>query len=132
MSENAERPARNTYTPWKVSVSYALVGLLLTGMLFLFPSLRWLHLPGGTTIPVPFIVMVIPLISLGWAIFGIARRRIYRGLIGSLLGLIISLTAIAYNGVAFWTDELRQDYLERVIPALAPPPPAPDNLQQNP
>ncbi len=100
----------NTYTVWKVSMTFSGIGLGVAALFFLAPHLRWLPLAGDVMIPVPIVAMALPLMGLGWAVAGFVMRSQPRSL-ALALALALSLAALAADAAAFWFDDIRPAYL---------------------
>lgn len=101
MSEPSEP---NTMTPWKVSLAAACIGAFFVSLLFAFPSLRWFPLAEGSPIPTPFVVALVPVVALVWAIVGLRRREKDKHLVWCVVSLGLSVASITLAMIAYWFE----------------------------
>ncbi len=98
-----EKPfeARESRPPWKYSVYTGVAGLILMGIVYVFPDLRSFETPWDDEFPTVYSLLPFPILGLVWGIVGAIGKQ-YRADAGrALIGIVLSLAGlgIAYSGV---------------------------------
>jgi hypothetical protein len=98
--------------PWKLSLYTAVVALGFVAVVFIFPGLRRIPLPGGTFLPTPYLLLIIPLIAVFWGVVGYLREELQSERNRSMIGVGLAILATVLMFVAVQTDPARRAELE--------------------
>jgi hypothetical protein len=77
--------------PWKLCLYTAVIGLVATVVISMFPGLRKIILPGGGYIPTPYFLLIIPVFALFWAAVGIYQEKFFTDRLRVLPGVGLAL-----------------------------------------
>jgi hypothetical protein len=80
---------------------------MAAAMLFIFPGLRRLPLPGGILVPTPFIVAVLPVSALAWTLVGALGKKHAKERRWCYVAGAVALGALVLSILAYWRDPLR-------------------------
>ena len=95
---------RRAPDPWQWSVFAALGAIAIALIILLFPSLRRISLGPTAYIPTPLILVLIPIISVIWAIVGLSDERYFEDRNKCFAGLGLALLSVLLGIVAWATD----------------------------
>jgi len=96
--------ARKMPQPWQLSLYTSIAGLLVVLVMLAFPAFRRIPLGGTSYIPTPYVILIIPLISVVWATFGLIRVEYFRDRSKCFIGVGLSLLTLVLSVVAVRTD----------------------------
>jgi uncharacterized membrane protein len=90
--------------PWKISLWVAGIGLVAMLVVLVFSGLRTVPMPGGASLTVPYILLIVPAFAVLWAVIGLLRAEGLRACLGSIG---IALVTVVLAVVAVQTDPAR-------------------------
>lgn len=93
--------------PWKLSLYTAGLALVLVAIVFIFPTLRRIPMPGGAFLPTPYVLLIIPIIAVFWGILGYMREEMLSDRNRSMIGIALAIVASILMFVAVQTDPAR-------------------------
>lgn len=93
--------------PWKLSLYTAVVALILVGAVFIFPGLRRIPLAGGSYLPTPYVLLIVPIIAIFWGVLGFIREEMQSDRNRSIAGVGLAIVAAVLMFVAVQTDPAR-------------------------
>ena len=110
--EELERPvlvasARKSPPPWELSLYTACAGVALALIVLLFPGLRRFALPWGGVVPTPYLLILIPVVSIFWGVLGMALKEYREDRYRCLIGIGVALVSCVMMIVAVHTDPAR-------------------------
>lgn len=86
---------------WAVSTVLAGIGACFSFLILLFGNLRTLPLPNDIILPTPFLVLMVPILAILWALSGMIRGKQRHKLRWYLLSLGIASVSILLTFIAF-------------------------------
>jgi hypothetical protein len=110
--EVVERPVlaasvRKPPPPWKLCLYTACTGVVLAVVVLLLPGLRRFTLPWGGYFPTPYLLLLIPAISVFWAVVGLVSKEHRDDRSRCLVGLGVAVVSCILMIVAVYTDPAR-------------------------
>ena len=96
--------ARQPLQPWQVSLYIAIGGVLVALLMLLIPGLRRIPTGGDGFIPTSYVVLIIPVLGLIWAIVGLVKEDYYQDRPKCMYGLGVSILAAILTLVVVWID----------------------------
>ncbi|MFA6239459.1 MAG: hypothetical protein WC655_00935 [Candidatus Hydrogenedentales bacterium] len=96
--------ARKIPQPWVLSMYIGLAGLLIVLVMLVFPTLRRIPLGGTSFVPSPYVILIVPVISVIWATIGLIRVEFFRDRSKCFIGICLSLLTLVLSVVAVQTD----------------------------
>lgn len=99
---------RKPLPPWKLSLYGGSVGLVAVLVLLLVPSLRQIPLPGGTVLPTPYLMMIIPAAAMFWGAVGLLSEEHRDDRPQCLAGVAVAAVCAILLIVAVATDPARK------------------------
>jgi hypothetical protein len=100
--------AYRSIPPWKLSLGVAITAVVLALIILLFPGMRRVTLSGTTYIPTPYLLLILPALSIAWAALGLVRSEYWEDRPKCLIGPVVSLVCIALCIVAAVTDPAKE------------------------
>jgi len=106
LTESVRKPP----PPWKLSLYVACAGVVLAILLFIFPGLCRIVLPGGRYLPTSFVLLIIPAMALFWGVVGLLgkQKEYEEGRSRCYIGMGVSVLAAALLIGAFFADPARR------------------------
>jgi hypothetical protein len=93
--------------PWKLSLYTACAGVALTAVVLLFPNLRRFTLPWGGYFSTPYLLLLIPLVSIFWGVVGMLTKEHRDDRPRCLIGMGVAVLSIVMMILAVFTDPAR-------------------------
>jgi len=91
---------REEIQPWQLCLYSAIVALIIAIVLLVFPSFRRIPLGGTSYLPTPYPLILIPLISSFWGVYGIVNIEFYKNRHRCMAGLgmaVLSMVMFVYE-----------------------------------
>ncbi len=95
---------RETVQPWQLCLYSAVVALIIALVLLVIPTLRRIPLGGTSYLATPYFLLVIPLISAFWGVYGIVNIEFYKHRQRCMAGLGIAVLSMVMFVVEVATD----------------------------
>ncbi len=110
---DAERPvlvasARKPPPPWTLCLYTACLGLALALLLLALPGMRRVNLPWGGYLPIPYVLLLIPAVSVFWGAGGLLVKEYREDRMRCVLGMGLALVASMILVAAVFTDPVRR------------------------
>jgi len=96
--------ARQPLQPWQMSLYIAIGGVVMALLMLIIPGLRRIPTGGGNFIPSSYVVLIIPLLGIVWAIVGFVKEDYYRDRPKCFYGFGVSILAAILTFTAIWID----------------------------
>jgi hypothetical protein len=100
--------AREPLQPWQWSLYIAIGGVAVALLMLIVPALRRIPTGGENFIPTSYIVLIIPLLGVVWAIVGLVKEDYYRDRPKCLYGFGVSIVAAILAFLVIWIDPAMQ------------------------
>jgi len=95
--------------PWKLSLGVAVTALVVAVIILIFPGFRRITLSGASYLPTPWLLLILPALSVAWAVLGLVRPEYWEDRPKCLIGPAISLVCVVLCVVAAVTDPAKAD-----------------------
>ncbi len=96
--------ARRPIQPWQMSLYIAIGGAVVALLMMLIPALRHIPTGGDTFIPTGYVILIIPVLGLIWAVVGLVKEDYYEDRPKCMYGLGASIVAAILTLVVIWID----------------------------
>lgn len=96
--------ARRPIQPWQMSLYIAIGGVVVALIMMLVPALRHIPLGGDRFIPTGYVMLIIPLLGIIWALIGLVKEDYYEDRTKCMYGLGTSILAAILTLVVIWID----------------------------
>jgi len=102
LEEEAVLSQWRTAAPWKWSLGFGILGIVLMIVFIAFPSIRGIRLSANFYFPFAVLMLIIPIFALVWAYIGYRNRQFTddanRGIYGAALAVVTIV-------LAFWASQ---------------------------
>ncbi len=85
---------RETVQPWQLCLYSAVVALVLAIILLVFPTLRRIPLGGTSYLATPYPLLIVPLVSTFWGVYGVVNIEFYKHRQRCMAGLGIAVLSM--------------------------------------
>lgn len=99
---------RKPVPPWKLSLYAGILGLVAVLVVLVVPGLRQVPVPGGSMLPTPYFLAVIPIAALVWGLIGLLNEEYREDTARCVAGLVLAVASILLMVVAVATDPARK------------------------
>jgi hypothetical protein len=108
LTESVRKPP----PPWKLSLYVACAGVALAILLFIFPSLCRIMLPGGRYLPTSYALLIVPAMALFWGVVGMFGKEYQGDRPRCFIGMGVALLAAVLLIGTVFADPARRAEVE--------------------